>query len=165
MTPNQPDAKSLAVWPGRSLRRWLFALLGLVSVGIGFLGVFLPGLPTVVFLIAASYFFTRSCPWLEEKLVRAPIFRPYLRYLDREAEMPLRARIATVVMIWTASAISCLVLQLGGKLETWFVASIAVAATIGSIVVWRMFRGPVGKGDAVTGAEEAETHPVRRRPT
>ena len=157
MNTNRAETKNVAMLPGRRLRRWAFALLGLLSVGVGFLGVFLPGLPTTVFLILASYFFTRSCPWLEDKLVRAPIFRPYLRYLDREAEMPLRVRIGTVAMIWIASATSCLMLHLRGTLETWFVASIGVAATIGSFVVWRMFRGPVRGGEAVTGADRAET--------
>jgi uncharacterized membrane protein YbaN (DUF454 family) len=141
MTPDRTEAQSAAIFPGRSLRRWTFALLGVVSVGVGFLGVLLPGLPTTVFLIFASYCFTKSCPWLEDKLVRAPIFRPYQRYLDREATMPLRARIVTIAMIWVASATSCGVLYLGGKLDTWFVVTIGIAAAIGSMVVWRMFRG------------------------
>jgi len=155
MKSDRADTKSIAIWPGRSLRRWILALLGLVSVGIGFLGVFLPGLPTTVFLILASYFFTRSCPWLEDRLVRAPIFRPYLRYLDRGAEMPLRVRIGTIAMMWIASVASCLVLHLRGDLATWFVITIGTAATVGSIVFWRMFRGPVRGGDAATEADRS----------
>lgn len=151
MNSDRADTKSIAMWPGRSLRRWIFALLGLVSVGIGFLGVFLPGLPTTVFLIVASYFFTRSCPWLEDKLVRAPIFRPYLRYLDRGAEMPLRVRIGTIAIMWIASAASCVVLYLRGDLATWFVITIGTAATVGSIVFWRMFRGPLRHGEPPSG--------------
>ena len=134
------EAKALAILPGRSLRRWTFALLGLLSVGVGFLGVFLPGLPTTVFLLLASYCFTRSCPWLEDRLVKAPIFRPYLRYLDRKEGMPLRARVVTIAMIWAASATSCLLLYLRSGLETWFVVAIGSAALVGSIVVARIFR-------------------------
>ena len=135
------EAKALAMSPGRSVRRWTFALLGVLSVAIGFIGVFLPGLPTTIFLLFASYCFARSCPWLEDRLVKAPIFRPYLRYLDREEGMPLRARIVTIAMIWIASSVSCVVMYLRGGLETWFVAAIGSAALIGSIVVSRVFRG------------------------
>jgi len=42
-------------------RRWLLAGAGVVAVGLGGLGVFVPGLPTTIFLIIASYCFARSC--------------------------------------------------------------------------------------------------------
>ncbi len=134
----QPGASIL---PGRSIRRWFFLLLGLLSVGIGFIGVFVPGLPTTIFLILASYLFTRSCPWLEERLVRAPIFRPYLKYLDGERAMPLRARLATIAMIWAAVGSSFLLMGASGALSGWFVAVVGGAAVIGSVVVAFVFRG------------------------
>ncbi len=137
-----------AVWPGRSLRRWIYALLGIVSVGLAFLGVIVPGLPTTIFLILASYLFTRSCPWLEEKLVRARIFRPYLRYLDGERAMPLRARIGTIALIWVAVGISFAVMLARGALELWFVAVVGGAAVVGSCVVALVFREPRGTARA-----------------
>lgn len=142
MQPETPECGArAAIWPGRSVRRWIYALLGVVSVGVGFVGVFVPGLPTTIFLILASYLFTRSCPWLEEKLVQAPIFRPYLRYVYGDRVMPLRARVVTIAMIWTASGISCGLMALRGALSPTFVVSIGVAALIGSIVVGLVFRG------------------------
>lgn len=132
---------SASLFPGRSLRRWSLALLGVLSVGVGFVGVFVPGLPTTIFLILASYCFTRSCPWLEERLVRAPIFRPYQQYLQGERKMPRRARIVTIAMIWIASGVSCFLLYVRGALGLWFVLTVGVAALIGSVVVTRIFRG------------------------
>lgn len=137
--PLRPDSPSIL--PGRSIRRWSFLLLGLLSIGIGFIGVFVPGLPTTIFLIFASYCFTRSCPWLEDQLVRAPIFRPYLKYLDGERAMPLRARLSTVAMIWGASSISLVVVAARGPIAPWFLVTILVAASIGSAVVMLVFRG------------------------
>lgn len=126
--------------PGRSVKRWLFLLAGLVSVAVGFIGVIVPGLPTTVFLILASYCFTRSCPWLEDRLVRAPVFKPYLKYLDGERAMPLRARLSTVAMIWGASGISLLMVRSRGPVSPWFAGPLLVAAAIGSLVVMRLFR-------------------------
>ena len=144
---------SPSILPGRSVRRWMFLLLGLLSVGLGFVGVFLPGLPTTVFLILASYCFTRSCPWLEDRLVRAPIFRPYLRYLDGERAMPLRARLVTIAMIWAAVGSSFLLMGARGALAPWFVAVVGGAAGIGTAVVALIWRGrgegrPEPDGDA-----------------
>ncbi|MDP2471713.1 MAG: YbaN family protein [Candidatus Palauibacterales bacterium] len=144
-TDSQRDARLVpqpgaSVLPGRSVRRWLFLLLGLLSVGLGFIGVFVPGLPTTVFLILASYFFTRSCPWLESKLVRSRIFRPYLKYLDGERAMPLRARLTTIAMIWAAVGSSFLLMGAKGALAPWFVAVVGGAAVVGSVVVAFVFR-------------------------
>jgi len=143
--PSSPDGcparSTAAILPGRSVRRWFLLLLGLLSVGVGFVGVFVPGLPTTIFLILASYLFTRSCPWLEERLVRAPIFKPYLQYLDGDRVMPLRARLTTIAMIWGASSISLLMVGSQGPIAPWFAVTILVAAAIGSGFVMVMFRG------------------------
>ena len=136
-----PARAQAAMWPGRSVRRWIYALLGIVSVALGFIGVFVPGLPTTVFLILASYLFTRSCPWLEEKLVRAPIFRPYLRYVDGEP-MPLRARVSTIAIIWVAVGTSCAIMASRGALTPLFAAIVGAAAIVGSVTVASVFRGP-----------------------
>ena len=135
------QGEALSILPGRSVKRWLYLLAGLLSVGVGFVGVFLPGLPTTVFLLLASYCFTRSCPWLEDRLVRAPVFRPYLRYLDGERKMPIRARLTTVAMIWGATSISLLMIRSQGAIPPWFAGTILSAAAIGSIVVMLIFRG------------------------
>ena len=132
---------SASILPGRSIRRWFFLLVGLLSVAVGFIGVFVTGLPTTIFLILASYFFTRSCPWLEEKLVRAPVFKPYLRYLDGDRAMPLRARVTTIAMIWAAVGSSFLLMGAKGALSGWFVGVVGGAALIGSVVVAVVFRG------------------------
>ncbi len=132
---------SASILPGRSVRRWMFLLLGLLSVGLGFVGVFVPGLPTTIFLILASYCFTRSCPWLEERLVRARIFRPYLRYVDGEREMPLRARLVTIALMWTAVGTSLAVLAARGSLALWFVAVVGGSAVVGTVAIALAFRG------------------------
>ena len=40
--------------------RILWILLGSLSVGMGVIGIFVPGWPTTIFLIVASYFYIRS---------------------------------------------------------------------------------------------------------
>jgi uncharacterized protein len=89
-----------------SLRRWLLATVGVFFVGLAALGAVLPGLPTTIFLILASWCFARSCPWLERKLVQARLFRPFRPYLQPGARMPRRAQATALALMWTAIAVS-----------------------------------------------------------
>ena len=131
-----------ALQPGvlRSPRRLLLAGLGVLCVGLALAGAVLPGLPATVFLILASYLFTRSCPWLEERLIRNRIFAPYLQYLDGRQPMPRRARWIAAIAMWIAVATSLGVLALSGALGPWRGGSIVSAALVGSAVIARYRR-------------------------
>jgi uncharacterized membrane protein YbaN (DUF454 family) len=49
---------------------WIGA--GLISVGIGGIGVVIPGLPTTVFMIIAAWCFSKSSPRLEQWVLDLP---------------------------------------------------------------------------------------------
>ena len=89
-------AKELSATSVGLVKRYLLAGLGIFFVGLGALGVFLPGIPTVGPLLLASFFFTKSFPALEQRLIRNQFFARFLPYLDGSHEMPLRAKIITI---------------------------------------------------------------------
>jgi uncharacterized membrane protein YbaN (DUF454 family) len=124
----------------RSPRRLLLAAAGIACVGLAAAGIVLPGMPTTVFLILASYLFTRSCPWLEERLIRNRFFRPYARYLDGGAPMPRRARWIAAALMWAAVSASLAVLAARGALGPWVGGSILALALAGSVVIARFRR-------------------------
>jgi uncharacterized membrane protein YbaN (DUF454 family) len=126
-TPN------VSLW--RSPRRVLLAALGLICIGLAFLGVLLPGLPTTIFLIAASYLFARSFPELAERLLQLPVFRPFLPYVRGDQPIPRRARVVSMVVMWVAVTISLTLLFLGGRLSFWVGTLIVGAALIGSLSI------------------------------
>jgi uncharacterized membrane protein YbaN (DUF454 family) len=107
----------------------------LICIGLAFLGVLLPGLPTTIFLIAASYLFSRSFPVLAERLLHLPIFRPFLPYVQGDKPLPRRARVVALIAMWTAVISSLVLLFLGGRLSGWALALIVGAALIGSYCI------------------------------
>jgi len=125
-----------------SPRRLLLAAAGIVCVGLAALGVFLPGLPTTVFLIAATYLFTRSCPWMEERLIRNRFFAPFLGYLDRSTPMPMRAKLATIVIMWFFVATSVWLLGMRLEEHVWIVFMPPFAAVVGTWFIIRMGARP-----------------------
>ena len=91
-------------------RRGLFVSLGVASVGMGVLGIVLPGLPATVFLLLASYFFARSSPRLHRRLLAHPRLGPYLE-MARTRSMPRRAKIVSLAAMWTGITVSCIALS------------------------------------------------------
>jgi len=96
----------------QSAKRKLFVVAGLVCVGIGVIGVIVPGIPGTIFLLAASYLFVRSSPRLDRWLREHPRLGPYLR-LAESGVMPRRAKAVAVVAIWV-SILAALRLGAGG---------------------------------------------------
>ncbi|MEM9373498.1 MAG: YbaN family protein, partial [Planctomycetota bacterium] len=126
--------------------------------GVGWVGVFVPGLPTTVFLLIASWCFARSCPWLTEKLIHNRVFGPFVRYLEPGAVMPLKARVISLAMMWTAIVVSCWwVSKLGAP---WFVPGlIGTAGLAGTWFIARQGRG--SRGSARERTDETGARTVR----
>jgi uncharacterized protein len=119
----------------RDPRRWAFAAAGVGSVGLGWLGVFVPGLPTTVFLIIASYCFARSCPWLEERLLHVPVFAPYMRALDAGHGLSRQVATKALISLWGSLLFSLGILWAAGRLAPWLAATIVAAGCAGSATI------------------------------
>lgn len=68
------------------MRQMLYLAAGCFALGLGALGIFLPLLPTVPFVILAAFCFARSSPALEAKLLNHRHFGPHIsRWRDAGA--------------------------------------------------------------------------------
>jgi uncharacterized protein len=139
--PEPLESATPTAWV-RSPRRVALAAVGVVAVALGAIGVFVPGLPTTIFLIVASYCFTRSCPWLEERLLRVPLFAPYMRFIDENRPMSTRARLVSITATWTSVLLSLALLRASGRLSTALAVTIVGVAGIGTVAVLRFRRAP-----------------------
>ncbi len=121
-------------------RRWALASCGLAFLGMGTIGIFLPGIPTTIFLILASWCFAKSCPPMERWLREQAIFRPYTKYLDPDSVMPRRARVIAISMMWAAIVASGFLfwhrdsLTIAGPI-------LALAGVVGTVCISRFRRG------------------------
>ncbi|SOB93984.1 YbaN family protein [Rhodobacter maris] len=78
---------------GTHIVRAVFLTLGLGFVALGFVGVFLPVLPTVPFLILAAGCFARSSERLEAWLLGHRHFGPMLRDWRARGAIPMRGKL------------------------------------------------------------------------
>ena len=80
--------------------RWLWIILGVLSLGLGILGIFLPVLPTTPLLLLASALFLRSHKGLYDWLMNHPQLGPYIRNFMIHKSIPLKIKIISVTMVW-----------------------------------------------------------------
>ena len=85
------------------MKRPVYRALGLMSVVLGAVGAVLPLLPTTPFLILAAYFFARSHPEWEARLLAHPTVGPSIRaWRDHGAIPKVAKRVATVLLAISA---------------------------------------------------------------
>lgn len=120
--------------------RWALAAAGLGCFAVGGIAIFIPGLPTTVFLLIGSWCLTRSCPWLERKLLALPLFRPFLPYLQPGTPIPARARVVAMLAMWAAIGTSMYILSERSRLGPLLAITLCLAGVIGSVVILRFRR-------------------------
>ncbi|MEE2769169.1 MAG: YbaN family protein [Actinomycetota bacterium] len=117
--------RALSSGPARIL--WLF--LGCISVGLGGIGIFLPGLPTTVFMIVGASCFARSSPRFERWILDLPVIGPAVHDYRSGLGMPRRAKKLAVTSIFLMCALSA-----GLLIDLLLVRALVVA--VGLIGVW-----------------------------
>ena len=81
------------------MKRIILISLGCLCVGLGFVGVFVPGIPTTIFLIIALWAFTKSSKKLRHWLLNHKRFGPILNNWQEHKVVPRRAKILMVVLM------------------------------------------------------------------
>ena len=80
--------------------KWLLTILGLLSLGLGILGIFLPVLPTTPLLLLAAALFLRSHRGLYDWLLNHPKLGPYISNFMVHKSIPLHVKVIAITMIW-----------------------------------------------------------------
>jgi len=105
--------------------RPLLLILGWLMVGLGFVGIFVPGLPTVPFLLVALWAFSKSSDRFHAWLYNHPRMGPPLRDWREHGAIPVRAKILALATMLVS------VLWIGfGIAEDWVLPTVVAACLI-----------------------------------
>lgn len=78
----------------------LLTILGLISLGLGILGAFLPVLPTTPLLLLSAALFLRSDERLYEWLMNHPRLGTYISNFTKHKAIPLRIKVISITFLW-----------------------------------------------------------------
>lgn len=80
--------------------------IGMASVGLALIGIFIPLLPTVPFLILALACFARSSDKLHQWVLSHKTFGPHIRLWHEARSMTLKAKACAIISIIAFGSIS-----------------------------------------------------------
>jgi len=103
-----------------------------LAVLLGFIGIFIPGLPTVPFLLLAAWAAGRGWPALEHWLLSHPRWGTSIRAWREHGAMPRRAKWAATAMM----AASALLMHLSSA-PRLLSAGVALLMLVVAIWLWR----------------------------
>ncbi len=113
-------------------RRVLWFIAAGASILLGVVGLFLPLMPTVPFLLFAAFCFSRSCERCERWMLEHPRFGPPIRDWREHRAVPLRVKQFAISMMTISSAGSWWVLPSPWR---WLPALVCTAV---ALWLWRL---------------------------
>lgn len=93
----------------KSMSRWLrifLVSLGIFSICLGFIGIFIPVLPTTPFVLLSAALFAKSSDRFYRWLIENRFFGKYIEDYRRGKGVPLRIKTGAIIMLWTTISLS-----------------------------------------------------------
>ena len=74
--------------------KYLYILLGFLSLALGIIGIFVPILPTTPFLLLTLFFFAKGSKRLEAWFMSTSIYQKHLKSFNERRAMTLKTKIS-----------------------------------------------------------------------
>lgn len=88
----------------------ILIILGTLFLGLGILGIFIPGLPTTPFLLLTAALYLRSSDRLYKKLISNKIIGKYIKNYVQKRGMTIRIKVHAIGIMWLMISISTIFL-------------------------------------------------------
>ena len=110
--------------------KYVLAALGIICVGLGTAGIFVPMLPTTPFLLLAAALFARSSRRLYRRLLSHRVLGVYIRSFLEERAIPLRVKVVSLTLMWGSMAYAILGAAAGWVWLQAALGAVAVGVTL-----------------------------------
>ncbi|MBM3136718.1 MAG: DUF454 domain-containing protein [Chloroflexi bacterium] len=104
----------------------LFIVLGILSLVLAIVGIFIPLLPTTPFLLLSAALFFRGSDRLYNWLINHKVFGKYIRNFREHKAIPLTTKIFAVATLWAVILSTAFIV-----FDQWHIRGILIAIAIG----------------------------------
>lgn len=108
------------------MKKYLFVAAGVLFLLLGAIGIFLPILPTTPFLLLAATSFLRGSKRLHRWLTTNKVFGKYIRMYLKYGAVSVRAKIITLVFLWSVIGVSAIFFT-----DKWWLRGLLGAVAVG----------------------------------
>lgn len=103
--------------------------MGLISLGLGILGAFLPVLPTTPLLLLSAALFLRGNEKLYDWLMNHPKLGTYISNFTKHKAIPLRVKVVSITFLWL-TLLNCAIFVADHIVLRLFFLVLAVTVTV-----------------------------------
>lgn len=128
---NEPNKISLQL---PKIYKYFYLVSGFLLVIIGVIGIFLPVLPTTIFLILASACFIKSSPKANDWLRNHKILGQYIKNYQDGSGLTVKSKLFNLIFLWSMILLSAFLFTESLIIKLVLIA-IAVGVTIHILMI------------------------------
>ena len=111
------------------VKRFLWKILGFISLGMAYVGLITPGIPYSPFVVFAAYCFAKASPKMHAWLYNHKLFGPFLTNWGEKRVFPTKMKFFMLAMMSTSLIIMSFTVPVRGVVYTGiFMAFVAIWA-------------------------------------
>ena len=123
------------------MKKFLWKILGFLSLGMAYIGVITPGLPYSPFVVFAAYCFAKSSPRMHAWIMNHKTFGPFITNWNQKRVFPLKLKF----FMLASMSVSLLIMFFTGVKP---IGIISTAIFMGLVACWAWrFPGSVAEYD------------------
>ncbi|GBG55846.1 hypothetical protein SPFL3102_02785 [Sporomusaceae bacterium FL31] len=96
---------------GKLAKKYILMAIGCLSLALGILGIFLPLLPTVPFLLLTAYCFARSSDRLYHWLIHHKTFGSHIYHYQTYRAIKRKTKVIAISVLWGSMGLSMILLS------------------------------------------------------
>lgn len=115
--------------------KYVYIILGFISLALGLVGIVTPGLPTTPFILLTGFLFAKSSPKLHKWLSENKITGYYLNKMS--SGLSWKARLISISIMWCMVCFSAFVIFEAESKGRYIVLGLGAIGTIAQLIFLR----------------------------
>lgn len=115
--------------------KYIYIILGLITLALGLLGIVTPGLPTTPFILLTAFFFAKGSSRLHKMLIENKVTGKYIRRVN--SGFNPKEMVISIAIMWIMICFSTFVIFKNHQTMQYLMFGLGLIGTVSQILVLR----------------------------